>query len=242
VALLMNEMLDALVALQEHDTAIDRLKRTLASLPERSAAHALNERRRAADARLGALAAQLAELSSAEAAVEVELNTVETRAKSLDDNLRSPGSATRDAQAIIHEIDQLRAQAGEFEERALELLEQRDALVAEQRVAGAELEAVAAEAPAVLAAVASAEGDGATELAALEAQRAEAAGKIDAALMGTYERLRANLEGVAVARVVNGTCTGCHLSLSAADLEHLGKLGPGQSATCEQCGRILVPA
>jgi predicted nucleic acid-binding Zn-ribbon protein len=234
--------LAALAVVQEHDTAIDQLQRSLSSLPERAAAQALNERRHAADVQLAALASKLEALAEAEEAVEKELAVVEQRADSLDATLRSPGSATRDAQAIIHEIDQLREQAGALEERGLALLDERDTLLNEQSAAQAELDAVAADAPGVLAALKQAEGDAGESLAKLQAERAEAAAALDDALLATYDKLRARMDGVAVARVVSGTCTGCHLGLSAVDLEHMAKLGPGQYATCEQCGRILIPS
>src|SRR5205085_3883638 len=62
--------LSALWSLQEHDSAIDQLRRRLGALPERAAAHELNERRHALQDRLAALDAQLAELATAEEQVE----------------------------------------------------------------------------------------------------------------------------------------------------------------------------
>jgi predicted nucleic acid-binding Zn-ribbon protein len=229
-----------LLVLQDHDLAIEDLRRRLGTLPERAAAHALNERRQTAEAEIVRLAGELEKLSAEEAAVEEALAKVEQRASSLDDTLRSPGSATRDAQAIIHEIDQLRAQAAELEESGLALLEQRDALLAEQADNQRTLDAVAAEAPVVLAALAEAEGDAGKELAALEAERAQAAAEIDAALVANYERLRTRLGGIAVARVHGGVCMGCHLSLSAQDLDRFNRLAPGDHTTCEECGRLLI--
>ena len=36
-------------------------------------------------------------------------------------------------------------------------------------------------------------------------------------------------------------CDGCHLELSSVEVEQIRALPPGEVATCEQCGRILVP-
>src|SRR5438094_442947 len=71
-------------------------------------------------------------------------------------------------------------------------------------------------------------------------ERAAAAGALDAALLATYERLRSRLDGVAVSRVQAGVCSGCHLALSAADLDKFNRLAPGQTATCEECSRLLI--
>lgn len=234
--------LEVLAAVQEHDTAIDQLQRSLASLPERAAAHALNERRRNAETRIADLAVKLDALAETEEAVEKELAVVEGRANQLDATLRSPGSATRDAQAIIHEIDQLRQKAGSLEERGLELLEERDGLLGEKAAAQSEIDAVAADAPGVLAALKQAEGAAGEEVTKLQSERDASAAGLDAAMLATYEKLRARLDGVAIARVVSGACTGCHLSLPAVDIERMAKLAPGQYSTCEQCGRILIPS
>jgi predicted nucleic acid-binding Zn-ribbon protein len=229
-----------LLVLQDHDIAIEDLRRRLGVLPERAAAHALNERRHNAEAEVVRLGGDLEKLAAEESSIEASLATVEKRVAALDDALRAPGSATRDAQAIIHEIDQLKAQAGELEQSGLELLEQRDTLLAEQAHSERVLEEVAVEAPTVLAALQEAEGDAGKELAALEAARADAAAQIDPALLATYERLRGRLGGIAVARVVGGVCSGCHLSLSAVDLERFNRLAPGQHDTCEECSRLLI--
>ena len=229
-----------LLVLQDHDNAIDELRRRLGVLPERAAAHALNEWRHTAEAELVRLAGELEKLSAEETAVEESLAVVEKRAAQLDDALRSPGSATRDAQAIIHEIDQLKAQAATLEEAGLELLEQRDALLEEEAKNQRALEEIAAEAPVVLSALQEAEGDAGKELATLEAERAAAAAEIDASLLAKYEQLRGRYDGVAVARVQGGVCTGCHLSLSAADVDRFNRLAPGDHYTCEECGRLLI--
>ena len=43
------------------------------------------------------------------------------------------------------------------------------------------------------------------------------------------------------ARLVGSHCDGCHLELSSVEVEKIRALPPGEVATCEQCGRILVP-
>ncbi len=60
-------------------------------------------------------------------------------------------------------------------------------------------------------------------------------------LLATYERLRTRLGGIGVARLVGNHCDGCHLALSAVELDHVRHLPEGEVYTCEQCSRILVP-
>ena len=49
------------------------------------------------------------------------------------------------------------------------------------------------------------------------------------------------LKGTGAARLVGTHCDGCHLELSSGEVEKIRALPPGEVATCEQCGRILVP-
>jgi predicted nucleic acid-binding Zn-ribbon protein len=72
--------------------------------------------------------------------------------------------------------------------------------------------------------------------------RATEASLLPTALADRYEALRARLKGTGAARLVGSHCDGCHLELSSVEVEKIRALPPGEVATCEQCGRILVPA
>lgn len=234
--------LEALLALQEHDTALDQVRHQRETLPERAVIHELNLRRRASEAAAAELAARSEALATQEIDVESELNVVEKRAATLDATLRAPGGAgTRDAQAIVREIDHLRERAAYLEEQGLTLLQQRDDVAAEQAEIAASLDAVATQASAAFAALAAAETALDEHAAETAAAREAARSGVPADLLGSYDRLRERLGGVGAARVSNGSCSGCHLALSSVDVDRLHKLGPGEFATCEQCGRILVP-
>jgi predicted nucleic acid-binding Zn-ribbon protein len=73
------------------------------------------------------------------------------------------------------------------------------------------------------------------------AARADVAARVPDALLAHYEKLRRGLDGVGVARVDAGRCAGCHLSLSAVELDSLRRAADGQVVNHEECGRILVP-
>jgi len=59
-------------------------------------------------------------------------------------------------------------------------------------------------------------------------------------LIDRYEKLRARLGGVAVARLVGGRCTGCNLLLPTSEVDRIRHEDPDTLVFCEQCGRILV--
>jgi predicted nucleic acid-binding Zn-ribbon protein len=78
------------------------------------------------------------------------------------------------------------------------------------------------------------------ELARRAREREQTAGSVPVDLQSVYDRLRARLGGVAVARLVGNHCDGCHLTLPAVELDRVRHLPEGELVTCEQCGRILV--
>jgi predicted nucleic acid-binding Zn-ribbon protein len=71
-----------------------------------------------------------------------------------------------------------------------------------------------------------------------EARKRDLVPLIDPDLLALYEELRPHKEGVAVGRLAEGVCGGCHLRLSAAErVEVLREYPP----RCLHCRRILVP-
>ena len=78
------------------------------------------------------------------------------------------------------------------------------------------------------------------ELEQVRGERDALAGTIDAELLAEYDELRKRSGGIAIARLVGGSCGGCHLSLSAVDVDRIKKLPPEAPAHCEECGRLLA--
>ena len=68
-----------------------------------------------------------------------------------------------------------------------------------------------------------------------------AAAELPTALADRYETLRTRLKGTGAARLIRSRCDGCHLELSSGEVERIRGLPHDEVATCEQCGRILVP-
>ena len=80
----------------------------------------------------------------------------------------------------------------------------------------------------------------AIDLDRTRAERDGLVGGIDADLLGEYDELRKRSGGIAIARLVSGHCGGCHLSLSAVEIDRIKKLPPEAPAHCEECGRLLA--
>jgi predicted nucleic acid-binding Zn-ribbon protein len=78
------------------------------------------------------------------------------------------------------------------------------------------------------------------QLAELEGRRTGVAADVEADDLALYERMRARLAGVALARLVQGRCDGCHVALSASEVDRIRREPPDARIECEHCGRLLV--
>ena len=140
------------------------------------------------------------------------------------------------------DVESLKKRASELEDGALALMEEREPLDAQVGALDEELAELEGRCRQVAERLASEEGEVDAVLAGLSLQRSQATGGVPPQLLATYERLRSRLGGVAVARLVGGRCDGCHLSLSAVELDRIRHLSVSSLQYCEQCGRILVVA
>jgi predicted nucleic acid-binding Zn-ribbon protein len=230
-----------LLHLQEHDTRADQLRHRLAHLPERAACDEHDRRIADHDRAQGALEARRAELQRDQKRIEDEVAGVEAKATEVDRTLYS-GSVTspRELQALQEELAALHRRQRQLEDRILELMEQIEPLDAELAAgvaARAELEERRAE---LATALAQAERAITAELDAVLAEREAIAATVPADLLARYETLRAQLQGIAVAPLTGGSCGGCHLQLSAVELDRIRRQPPDALVTCEECGRLLV--
>ncbi len=75
-------------------------------------------------------------------------------------------------------------------------------------------------------------------LDALSVERDRLAAQVDAPSLATYQRIRESRQGIAVATVSRGTCTGCRITITAIDLQ---RARAGRDLIfCQSCGRILL--
>ncbi len=72
-------------------------------------------------------------------------------------------------------------------------------------------------------------------LANLKQERGQLAGQIDATVIALYEKIRRQKKQ-AVAKVEQGICRACRISISASALQ---RARSGQPVQCDTCGRIL---
>ena len=233
--------LHGLLAVQELDTQADQLRHRRAHLPERMRLDEVAAELAAVEAAGAAASSERDELGRRQAELEAELADLERRLTELDRRMRSGAvSNPRDLQAMAAQIEAMKRRRSDLEDSELEVLEALDpvdARVAELQDQWVVLDREAGE---LRAAVSAADAAIDAELGTVLAKRSETAAPVPVDLMTTYERLRQRLGGVGAAALVGSSCSGCHLTLSAAELDRIRRLPPDAVVTCEQCGRILV--
>jgi uncharacterized protein len=237
----MNPALGDLLAVQDLDLAADRLRFRREHLPESAQLGQLLARSGELQGELEQAKRKLDEVVRAQAEAEAELASCESRIKAVESRLFSGEvSAARELQAMSADADALRERASILEDRVLELLELREPAEGGLDALTGELESLSLQKSALETELAAGQRELDEEMSAVVAPRAEAAARVPPSLIATYERLRKRLGGIGVARLVGNHCDGCHLTLSAAELDEIRHLSDDEVPTCEQCSRILV--
>ncbi len=233
--------LDQLLVLQEHDTVLDQLHHRRATLAQRAELVALQAELADVTGRQDEVAESRAEVARAQKRLEDEVAAVEEKVASVHGQLYG-GSVTspRELQALQDDENALKRHQSAVEDKVLEQMElavpldeQAEALADRRGQLEADVTRVTAELAEAEAAI-----DG--EVAGVEAERATIAGDVDPDLLERYEQLRHDLGGIAVARLVGTNCGGCHLTLSAVELDRIRHQPDGAVVLCEECGRLLV--
>jgi predicted nucleic acid-binding Zn-ribbon protein len=228
-----------LLALQEADTAIGRLRARRAALEQGSELAAARAEADAAESRLGELRLKLDEVGRDQSRFEHEIDSM-TLKEQAEQTRMYDGSIVnaKELEALQHEIASIRKRRSDREDEVLALLELRETL--ERDAQAAEVETTTLRGKAEEAA-----GSAASELTELEERlaertqaRAEIAAEIDPEVLELYDDLRRQKKGIGAAALVDGVCQACHEQLSAVELDKL-KRAEG-IRRCEHCRRILV--
>lgn len=231
--------LHELLALQQLDTAADQLRHRRATLPERALVAGLESELARLGAELRQAGAERDRLAGDQARLETDVAAAQDKRRTLERRLAST-SVPREAQAMSDEIDGLQGRQSTMEDQLLELMEALEPLEAQLTAGAAEQAQLDERLTTGRAALAHAEAGVDAELATVGAARNQAAAAIPEVLLARYERLRAKLNGVAVATLDGPRCTGCNLVLPVLELERVRAAAPDVIVECEQCGRILV--
>ena len=231
----------ALLKLQDCDTAIEQLEHRRISLPERAQLSDIKQRLAGLDLRTREVSVVRDQLAGEQSTLEDQIEGTRNRRSAIEERMFSGQvTAARDLQAMDEEAKHLATHITEMEDSEIVIMEALEPLEAELTKLAEASEALGESVVVLLAAIADGEIAIDEELVVDRNSRDALAAGVPTDLIARYEKLRAHLGGVGAARLVGGSCGGCHLSLPSMELDRLHKAPPDQLLTCDQCGRILV--
>jgi len=236
------EELEALLLVQEHDVALDRLRHRREALPERAELDTQLRERVTLERGAATVRKERDEVLADEKRLDDESRTVGAKAADVEKTLYS-GSVTspRELQALQADVEMLKKHRSDIEDRELEVMEARETLDTQLAGLDAGVADVATAIDRLAAAIAAAETEIDAEAAAETSARGDLAAGIAAPLLADYERRRAKNRGAGAARLVGVTCQACHLSIPSTEAEQIRKMAGAEVAYCDNCGAILVP-
>jgi predicted nucleic acid-binding Zn-ribbon protein len=227
---------------QDHDTAITQLEHRRAALAEKVGLRDVEAQLARIEAARAEALGRRAALAATQKDLEAQIAVLTERRSGIEQRMyASTSSSSRDLQAMSDEVTHLTERRAELEELELVAMLDQDPIDAELTALEQRSGPLQAEATALKAEMGTQIHEIEAALSEETQARAAAAAHLPTALSDRYETLRAHLKGTGAARLIRNRCDGCHLELSSVEVEHIRRLPPGQVATCEQCGRLLVP-
>ena len=143
----------------------------------------------------------------------------------------------RELMSLQHEIELIKEQRGDREEHLLAIMMEADKAQQDVSSKQSELETMEKDWQENQKRLSSEQKELEANLDTLTQKRESFRSIIDPASLNAYDELRYVKQGLAVAKLVQGRCQGCRISLPMSD-QQKARLGH-KLATCSNCGRIL---
>jgi len=222
------------IDLQEVDQRVAELDSQIAALPAeiKTLESQLSDFLHAHEERKHRLAANQRERKE----MEGEIQTIQARISKHKDQLYQV--KTNDQyKAMLKEIENEEKEIRKIEDRILEEMMEAEELQKRVKEAADRLEGEKARVAAEVRVLEGAKGTAESERLGLRAHRQELAAALGAEVLELYERVRKGRNGLAVAQVRSGFCSGCHVVLRPQRYNDV-RLNAG-ILVCESCQRIL---
>ena len=230
----MNESIKQLLALQDRDLEIDRLRTDAAAIPAK--VQAVKKRIDDAKAALENAKKDLTQLQLARKQKEIDLETQENAIRKHAGELNAVKS--NDAyKALLGEIEKAKKDKSVLEDQILQVMEDTDKATRVWKEKEADHKNHEGE---LLKQIAELEAKKQALEQSISGKQTERAQLVDGyakPLMEQYNRLRSGGRGAAVVPLRNEQCSGCHMRVSPNLVNEVRR---GQRLmTCESCSRIV---
>jgi len=222
-----------LYQLQEFDIKIEQEEQSLSQKVGQLGIRDVLDR---AQSHLDSEKKRLDELRHQHRDAEAEVDDLLSKISAAEEQLYS-GKITnpKELSSLQHEVTTMKDRSDQLENKALEIIDQVEAAEQSVTAAAGNYQKLEEEWHRQQKQLADEIEQLKTSLADLKQKRQQLAGQIDPPTMELYERIRQQKQQ-AVAKVEQGICRACRISLSASALQ---RARSGQPVQCDTCGRIL---
>lgn len=233
----LKKKFDNLVTLQEVEIETASVQAQLAGFPRQLAE--LDARVKVSAEAMSRAVGCMTEIQQAYRSQETEAKVIQSRIVKSEEKLRSV-KTNKEYQSSLKEIEDLKTALSAIEDRMIACLDEMDQvkllIAAQER----ERERLTRDSEAQKGQICQSALAAQKQLDRLNDERAKIIAVIAPDLLKTYETVKQNSGGVAIAVVRNAVCLGCHLNLPPQmfhDLLHFDKL-----LVCPHCERLIYPA
>ena len=182
---------------------------------------------------------RLEELNRQQKSTDWEIDDLTTKVKTIEKKLyEGKIFNSKELSNLQQEAEDIKKRRFQFEDKALELMEQAELTHKNITGAGAELAKLEAQWQTQQKQLSAELEHLKAKHTELESKRQQLIELIDSGAMTTYQELKGK-RGLAVAKVELGTCQGCHIALPNSDLQ---QAKGGGLVRCSSCGRIIFLA
>jgi predicted nucleic acid-binding Zn-ribbon protein len=229
------EELDKLIELQKTDTNLRKLKKSLETAIERRAAIEQEFEQHAFSIR--EVQNRKSSLTEKRADLEKQIAENKTYLERADRNLKHAQNQ-KEYETAMRETDALQKQITAFETQIVELMEESEGVDKELEERADEIASLDGKRDAALVEFDKAIAKDRKQFESETARRHGVFATLPARLASIYDRLsQRSRDGIAVAEVINSSCTACNMQLRPQAMLNVKK--GDEIITCENCTRIL---
>ena len=222
-----------LFQLQEIDLKYDSEEHTLNLITSQLGESAAVVR---AEQQLDSERQRLEELTGQQHSIEWDIDDVSGKLKKVDEELYSGKTSNpKELTDLQHESELLKGNRSRLEEQALEIMEKVEQATKDVAASEGELKKLKDQWQNQQKKLSSDMAKLKSSIKNLSEKRQRLIKDIDPDVIEIYQELR-KLRGTAVAKVEQGTCRGCRISLPVSELQRVRGSG---MVRCSSCGRIL---
>jgi len=171
---------------------------------------------------------------------EIDVEQVVTRIEKDEKRMASGTASPKELEQMQHELASLNKRRSELEEIELEVMVRVDGIDDRIKSLSAERDQFKLKMAELDAQKTRELTDIAEAVSSANSQRADSSVKISTEVVELYEKIKKTGDGIGAARLIEGKCDGCHLSINAVELSKIKETAADEIVRCEECRRILV--